>query len=49
MKNPKKQTLEDAIIDLYLNVKVRRQEDVQMILYSLKNMTKYLKRRKLKN
>ena len=28
MKNPSEKTIQEAIIDLYLNVKIRKQEDV---------------------
>lgn len=33
MKNPSEKSIQDAIIDLYLNVKIRKQEDVNKILY----------------
>jgi hypothetical protein len=28
MKNPSEKSIQEAIIDLYLNVKIRKQEDV---------------------
>jgi len=30
MKNPSEKSIQEAIIDLYLNVKIRKQEDVNI-------------------
>ena len=42
-------TLEEAIIDLYLNVKLRKQEEVSSYLIRLKILMKAVKRKNMKN